>query len=202
MASRPVLAFTAALLLGGASSEARATEPLPESLAGYYRARGVTTEPATDRRRPIQGTLLVTAATGGGYDLRFSFQTKMTTPGGTQRADLLGTGEARVEAQALVGDAETQMILASIPGVDPQFAFIPGYLGPRIRSHFRMDPTDESERFQADIETRAAPGYEYLETRTRLELERISRETPEDARLPLPVPYDEREASPPERGEE
>jgi len=186
------------LLLGGAPAPAGADEPLPASLEGYYRARGVTTEEASRHTRPIEGTILVTAlpegddaGEGEGYALRFSFRTKRTTPDGSLRADLIGIGSGRVDDGALLGRTETQVIVAAIPGIDPQFAFIPGRLGPRIVSDFRMRAGDAAERFHAEIETRPAAGFEYAATRTRLDLERISRDTPEDDRLPLPKPYDD-----------
>lgn len=193
MRVRWLLPLVAALLPASPPLAARSAEPLPESLEGYYRGRGVTTEQATGRTRPIHGTVLVTPLPEAeGYALRFSFRTKTTSPDGSLRADLIGTGVAHAEREELVGESETQVIVAAIPGIDPQFAFIPGRLGPRIVSGFRMRAGDEAEQFHADIETHPAPGFEYAATRTRLDLERISREVPQDARLPLPLPYDRR----------
>ena len=159
-------------------------------LEGYYRAQGITVERAAGIKRRLAGVLIVSPARdgAGGFALRFNFKTQISTPDGGVQADLIGTGDGRVEGGELRGHTETQVIWAAIPGIDPQFAFIPGRLGPRIRSTFSMRPGDEAEEFRAEVETVAAPGFEYAATRTTMRLERISREAPQDERLPLPTP--------------
>jgi hypothetical protein len=173
-----------------APAVARAADPAPlGDLEGYYRANGITVERAAGVKRPLSGVLIVAPAREGrGWDLRFSFKTQISTPDGSVRADLIGTGDGLVERGELRGHAETQVIWAAIPGVDPQFAFIPGRLGPRIQSTFSMRPGDDADAFRGEVETVAAPGFEYAATRSTMRLERISREAPQDERLPLPKP--------------
>ena len=166
--------------------------PLPADMEGFYEAKGVTTVKSTGSRRRLKGTFIVThAPEGEGYDIRFSFKTQMSTPGGPQRADLIGTGEARVVDAKVVGSAETQLLLASVPGVDPQFAFIPGQLGPRIEQTFVMSATDEEGEFKSEIESEAVSGNEYPATRTTLRVKLVDATVPEDKRLPLPKPHDD-----------
>jgi hypothetical protein len=166
--------------------------PLPASMEGFYEGKGVTTVKSTGSRRRVKGTFVVTrAANGDGYEIRFSFKTQMPSPGGPMRADLLGTGDARVVDDKVLGTTETQLLFASIPGVDPQFAFIPGKLGPRIQQTFQMTATDEPGEFKSEIESEAVPGYEYPATRTTMRVKLIDPTVPQDKRLPLPQPHDD-----------
>ena len=39
--------------------------------------------------------------------------------------DVIGTGDGTVDGRSLRGRAETQLVIASVPGVDTAFAFVP-----------------------------------------------------------------------------
>ena len=134
--------------------------------AGMYRVRGLTTDEATGATRALQGTVIV-APDEDGYATTFSLDTAIETAQGPVQADLVGSGDGRVQDDGVLeGRAETRMFLAAIPGLDPEFPWIPGRLGPRVLSEFRMQP--DGTAFRIEIVTRAAPGEDYAGTRTTL----------------------------------
>ncbi len=132
---------------------------------GMYDVRGLTTDEATGATRPLAGTVIVAGA-GDGSAATFSLDTEIETAQGPVQAELIGSGEGRVRGGGLMGRAETRMFLAAIPGLDPKFPWIPGRLGPRVLSDFRMEP--DGTAFLIEIATRAAPGEDYAGTRTTL----------------------------------
>ena len=177
MRSRSALGLTLALAVGalaacdpGDGLGARGGSPAAASpapgFAGLYAVSGVTTDPQSGGTRRIAGTVIV-AGGAEAHDATFSLSTEIATPDGPIQADLIGTGEGRVEDGVLTGRAETQMFLAAVPGVDPGFPWIPGRLGPRVVSRFAMS-RDAAGDHRIEIETRAAPGEDYGFTRTRL----------------------------------
>lgn len=162
------LALAACDPQGGAAPGAVGSPP-PKTpdlrFAGTYDVRGLTTDPDTGETRRIAGTVVLAGA-GDGYDATFSLATQIETPDGPVQADLIGTGEGKVAAEALEGTADTRMFLAAIPGLDPKFPWIPGRLGPRVHSDFRMRP--EGPAFRIEIASRPAPGAAYAPTTTVL----------------------------------
>jgi hypothetical protein len=177
MTPRAFRALLAALLALACDREPAvdvAAPPPPGRLdfAGLYRVSGYTTVRRSGEQRRIEGTVIVARAAAGSpepYTATFDLETEFASPAGPIRADVIGSARAAEAREGLAGTAETRIFLASVPGLDPSFAWVPGRLGPRVVSEFRMRPAAESERtFEIQIETRAARGESYEDTRTTL----------------------------------
>src|SRR5262245_44823857 len=137
-ASIALLAATLAALFacGGAEEREVAAEETGEEIPipGMYKVEGVTVDKASGERRDISG-MVILAVDGDSYTATFHLAT--TFPGsGTEpvAAEVIGKGEGKVEGRKLPGTAHTQVVVASVPGVDPNFAFIPRQVSTRIIS--------------------------------------------------------------------
>ncbi len=151
--------------------EATPPDRIPPSLSGMYRVEGTTTVKGTGIEREIKGTVIL-AQEGNRYTATFSLATTFPTEEGPIQADVIGKGEGRVEGTSLQGTAETQIVMASVPGIDSGFAFVPRYVGPRIvstaKGHREKDGT-----LLIEIESNPAEGEDYLPTRTTLRGTRV-----------------------------
>jgi hypothetical protein len=79
----------------------------------------------------------------------------------------VGTGAGRVEGTVLIGTADTNLLVASVPGVDVGFAYVPREVGPRIVSRSRAEFAADGT-LQVEIENEPAEGEDYEPTRTSL----------------------------------
>ena len=137
-----------------------------------YSVEGVTTETASGHQRKLSGTIIL-AEEGPRYTATFSLAT--TYPGGDQSlpAEVIGKGEGSIEGRTLKGTNHTQLVVTTVPGVDPGFAFIPRMVSTRIvsTSVTRLAPDGSVE-----IELANAPeeGEDYSPTRTVLSGRRVS----------------------------
>lgn len=167
------LAASALLCLPGCGSEAPPAEPDLEvpSFSGTYRVSGRTVERESGRGRDIEGTVVISQE-GDAYSASFELTTLFPTPGGASEAQVVGTGEGRLQGDELHGTASTQIILAQVPGVDADFAFLPRSYGPRITSR-SVSRLDEDGALAIEIENEAAEGETYRGTRTSLRGTRI-----------------------------
>lgn len=169
--------LTSTTLLGlacGSAPEgaAPAAEEAGLPISGMYSVEGVTTETASGHQRKLSGTIIL-AEEGPRYTATFSLAT--TYPGGEQSlpAEVIGQGEGTVEGRTLKGTNHTQLVVTTVPGVDPGFAFIPRMVSTRIVS-------TSVTRLEADgsveIELANAPeeGEDYSPSRTRLTGKRVS----------------------------
>jgi hypothetical protein len=126
---------------------------------------GVTIDKTTGIQRPIYGRIVLTIS-GDRYTTHFELSTLF--PGMTaSAAQVTGTGEGRVEGTRLVGEADTHLSLATAPGIDAGFAFVPRTVSPRIRSRSTAEIFPDGS-VRAEIENEAAEGSEYAPTRTTL----------------------------------
>ena len=174
LASLMLLAWAVfSLACGGAESveaEAPAAEATP--ISGRYEVKGVTIALESGHRRDIAGTVIL-AEDGGTYTAAFQLQT--TYPGAEEAlpAEVIGTGVGTVEGRTLRGTAQTQLSMATVPGVDPGFAFIPRMVSTRIVStSVTTIATDGTVTIE--IESQSAGGEDYAPTRTTLRGTRIS----------------------------
>ena len=141
-------------------------------ISGMYSVAGVTTETGSGHQRKLSGTIIL-AEEGARYTATFSLAT--TYPGGDQSlpAEVIGKGEGTIEGRTLKGTSHTQLVVTTVPGVDPGFAFIPRMVSTRIvsTSVTRLEPDGSVE-----IELTNAPeaGEDYLPTRTVLSGRRVS----------------------------
>ncbi len=138
----------------------------PSSLAGSYAMEGTTTETQSKRTRKISGTVII-AMEGSNYTSTFSLKTTYPTPDGPLPADVIGKGSGVIEGNALRGTAHTQLVMATVPGVDTGFAFVPRFVGPRILSKSVGTLQDDST-LVIEVENEAEPGETYPPTRTTL----------------------------------
>ena len=66
--------------------------------------------------RPVRGTVVIKrAAPEAPHLVTFSLETEFSPPEGTLEAELIGTAEARREKEALLGTADTQMLMGTLP---------------------------------------------------------------------------------------
>lgn len=144
----------------------------PQPLSGLYEVSGRTVDKATGSERNLSGTVIVSAE-GDAYTATFNLNTTIMTQGDPRRAELIGKGEGRVAGRTLEGGAETQMIVALVPGVDAGFGMLPRHVTARILNQSKATIADDGT-VRIEIESEAAPGTEYAPTHTTLRGRRVS----------------------------
>ena len=143
--------------------------PIP----GMYKVEGATVDKASGERRDISGTVIL-AIEGDNYTATFHLAT--TFPGsGTDpiAAEVIGKGEGKVEGRTLTGTAHTQLVVASVPGVDPNFAFIPRQVSTRLISD-SVTTISRGGAVVIQTESRGEEGEHYSPTKTTLKGQRIA----------------------------
>jgi hypothetical protein len=141
--------------------------------SGAYRVNGKTIEKGTMNSRPLQGTIILVQE-GNSYTATYDLQTELPTPEGpSARAQVVGKGDGMVKAAGLEGSATTQIVWATVPGVDSQFAFVPKRFGPRLtsRSKARLQPDGS---ILIEIDSEGVGGTRYTPTHTTLRGVRIN----------------------------
>jgi hypothetical protein len=166
------------ILLAGLLLGCGQTDPPPSAtsepalpISGLYKVTGETVTLATGDAREIAGTVILTE-TEFGYTATFSLNT--TAPGADQAmpAEVIGTGEGTIAERTLDGTADTQLVMSTVPGIDPGFAFIPHSVSTRIRSVSHAEVANDGALI-IEIENEAVPGHEYAKTRTSLRGHRL-----------------------------
>ena len=158
---------------GDSATDRVAEESGPRDFAGVYRVSGTTVELASGITRQLSGHVALRQE-GEHYTTNFELSTEYLQQGqgDGMSAEVIGEGTGRVEGDMLRGSARTQFVLATVPGIDAGFAFVPRRVGPRIVSstvaHLRQDGSIEIE-----IESQPEAGQQYRPTRTTLLGERI-----------------------------
>ena len=150
----------------GGVGPVEAAPPPPEGFVGAWEVKGLTEDLRRGDSRRIEGKLVLNES-GGLYSGSSELETQFPSEGGPVDAHVLGTATGEREGNVLKGDAETQLVVATVPGVHTDFAFIPRQVGTRIEStwtaRFRQDGT-----LIIELENRPAAGEEYSPTRTTL----------------------------------
>jgi hypothetical protein len=149
--------------------EAGEEVPIP----GMYHVEGATVDKASGERRDISGTVIL-AVEGDEYTATFHLATNF--PGsGTEpvAAEVIGRGEGKVEGRTLKGTAHTQVVVASVPGVDPNFAFIPRQVSTRLISD-SVTTISRSGSVVIRTDSRGEEGEHYSPTMTTLKGQRIA----------------------------
>lgn len=141
-------------------------------IGGMYEVTGVTVAQESGHRREIAGTLIIVEY-GDRYTATFDLNT--TYPGADQAlpAEVIGKGEGKIDGRKLTGSAETQLVMATVPGIDPGFAYVPRMVSTRIASSSVATITPDGN-VSIEIQNRPGPGAEYSPTRTTLHGSRIS----------------------------
>lgn len=173
------LALLLALALAAAGcrsdSEVAPEDEAPAEVApisGLYRVSGHTAPAKGGRKRAISGTIVLTDQ-GDSYTASFNLTTVYPGEGEDLPADVIGHGEGTIEGRTLRGTAQTQLVVTTVPGVDPAFAYIPRTVTTRLVSTTMTTLTPEGG-VSIEIENVPAPGEEYVPTRTKLMGNRIS----------------------------
>ena len=147
-----------------AAEESAAAEAAP--IAGMYEVTGTTVDTNTGGEREISGTVIL-ADEGDTYSATFHLTTVVESADGSLPAEVIGKGAGTIEGGTLRGSAETQLVISTIPGIDPAFAYIPRTTTTRLASK-------SVTTFAADgsllilIESTGAAGEIYAPTRTTL----------------------------------
>ncbi len=111
---------------------------------------------------------MILSQDGATYTSTFTMKTMFPTPGGASvDTDVIGTGDGTIDGRNLRGTAQTQLVMASVPGVDTGFAFMPRTVSTRIVSKVRGELRDDGS-ISLEIESEPAEGEEYVPTRTVL----------------------------------
>jgi hypothetical protein len=172
--SSRVLATLALWALACGSEPAQVEEPVEVApIAGMYEVHGDTVALETGHKREIAGTVIL-ADEGASYTATFNLTT--TYPGAEEAlpAEVIGKGEGSIEGRTLRGTAQTQLVMATVPGVDPGFAFVPRMVSTRIISTTTTTIAADGT-VTIEIENQPAAGEEsYAPTRTTLRGSRIS----------------------------
>lgn len=167
------LALVIACGSGDRPNAEKTAEPRPAApLSGSYRVSGTTVDRTTGAERSVSGTLIVIAEDDS-YTSTFDLSTTLHLSGTPQRAELVGRGEGRVDGRHLTGTAETQLIVALVPGVDAGFGLLPRMATTRILNRSDATVADDGS-VTIEIESSPAPGEDYAPTRTRLRGRRVS----------------------------
>ncbi len=170
-----VLAVTGLLTACGSETDPAVPTPEPgaaDAISGLYKVTGVTVEQESGDEREIAGTVIL-AQQGDRYTVTFDLTTQFPTPSGPVQSDVIGQGEGSVDGEILEGTAETQIVAASVPGVDSKFAFIPRQVSARIVST-TVSRVYADGSVSIEIESQPVEGQQYAATRTSLKGERIA----------------------------
>jgi hypothetical protein len=153
---------------GPAEEQPVSSSPEPRNLdvSGMYAVEGETVTVGADERRDIAGTVILVQE---GDAFTATFELKTTYPGVEEElpADVIGKGEGKIEGRSFKGTTEQQLVMATVPGIDTGFAFVPRHVGTRIVSDTVGEFSDDGD-VSIQIETRPAEGERYRPTRTTL----------------------------------
>jgi len=171
MASRARAPLAATALLVAAIAKAQSDAP-GDPFAGTYDVTGVTTDVRTGESRKITGHVVLTKH-GAAYRAASELSTDYPTSGGAVRADVIGTGEGRVDGGVLKGTSHIQLVLQKVPGIDTNFAFVPREVGPRIVSTWTAR-RDRDGALVVELSNRPEKGEQYAATTTKLRGTRVA----------------------------
>ena len=171
MVFRTSASLAAILLLFTAIAQAEG-ESSDDPFVGTYDVVGVTTNVRSGDTRKIAGHVVLSKS-GEEYRAASQLATDYPTAGGAVHADVVGTGEARLEGGMLKGTARTQLVLQKVPGVDTNFAFVPREVGPRIASTWTAR-LDKDRTLVVELSNRPAKGEQYSATTTKLRGTRVA----------------------------
>ena len=179
MATRiPLSILSAALLLIAACERSPESGGTPDvaaeatPIAGMYEVKGATVDSASGSKREISGTVIL-AEEGENYTATFHLATVFEGTEGVLPAEVIGKGAGIIEGRELTGEAETQLVISSIPGIDPAFAFIPRTTTTRLLSK-SLTTIAADGSVAIEISNTPAKGESYSPTRTTLRGRRVA----------------------------
>jgi hypothetical protein len=162
------------LVLGCGGQDAEVAEEKIEvvPIPGRYEVRGATVAVESGHKRGIAGTIILSEEDGR-YTATFDLATTYPGAEAALPAQVIGKGEGTIEGRTLRGTAQTQLLMAAVPGVDPGFAFIRPQLSARLLST-TVATIAADGNLSIDIENQPAEGEDYAPTRTTLHGMRVS----------------------------
>jgi len=151
---------------GGETETAVEVESPATPIAGMYEVEGTTVESDSGNQREISGSVIL-AEDGERYTATFHLNTVFEGGRGVLPAEVIGKGSGIIDGRTLSGTAETQLVISSVPGVDPGFAFIPRTTTTRLVSTSVTSIANDGT-VEIIIENEGAAGESYRPTRTTL----------------------------------
>ena len=132
----------------------------------------MTVNTTSGQQREISGTVIL-AEDGANYVATFQLNT--TYPGAAEAlpAEVIGKGEGSIDGRTLRGSATTQLVMATVPGVDPGFAYMPRQVTTRIVSTSVAEIAADGS-LTIEIENSPGEDEQYSPTRTSLRGSRVS----------------------------
>ncbi len=164
--------LASALGLSGAAAAEDVPRAGKDPWSGTYQVQGLTVDRRSGDTRRIQGHVVLTRKNDH-WIAAAELKTNFPSHGGSVSADVIGRGDGKLRGNALVGTAQTQLVIQTVPGVDTNFGFIPRTVGPRLLS----DWTARWERpgeLSIELTNRAEEGEDYSPTKTTLKGRRVS----------------------------
>jgi hypothetical protein len=176
MIVRSSRALPAVILLvvgcGGQDAEVAEEKIEVTPIPGRYEVRGSTVAIESGRKRDIAGTIILSEQ-GGRYTATFDLKTTYPGAEAALPAQVIGKGDGAIEGRTLRGTAQTQLVMATVPGVDPSFAFIRPQVSTRLISTTVATIAADGD-LSIEIENQPAEGEDYAPTRTTLRGSRVS----------------------------
>jgi hypothetical protein len=162
------------LVLGCGGQDAEVAEEKIEAvpIPGRYEVRGSTFAIESGHKRDIAG-IIILSEEGESYSATFDLATTYPGAEAALPAQVIGKGEGMIEGRTLRGTAQTQLVMASVPGVDPGFAFIRPQVSTRLVST-TVATIAANGNLSIKIENQPAGSADYAPTRTTLRGSRVS----------------------------
>ena len=160
------------LACGGQDTEVAEEKIEVTPIPGRYEVHGATVATESGHKREIAG-IIILSEQGGGYTATFDLATTYPGAEAALPAQVIGKGEGTIEGRTLRGTAQTQLVMATVPGVDPGFAFIRPQVSTRLISTTVATIAADGD-LSIEIENQPAEGGDYAPTRTTLRGSRVS----------------------------
>lgn len=174
MTARFLPALTLILLLqsgcsSGSDSEASQSN---SDFSGLYDVRGFSEEIGSGESRELAGTVVLRQE-GDHYSATFELDTRFPYGDTSVAATVIGQGSGSVNGTTLLGEAHTQVVISTVPGVDPGFAFIPRMVTTTITSISKTQIESDGS-VTIELANQPAPGASYAPTLTKLKGTRVA----------------------------
>jgi hypothetical protein len=158
--------FTLAPVPAVSAEEASGEDPF----SGTWDVQGMTTDVKSGDTRRIEGHVVLTRK-GDRWAAASELVTKFPTMGGPVHTQVIGTGVGHRDGKGLAGEAHTQLVIQTVPGVDTDFAFIPRQVGPRLVS--KWTARFEGGVLFVELSNQPEAGEDYAPTKTVLRGKRV-----------------------------
>jgi hypothetical protein len=166
----PVLTLMIGLCSCG--SDTKEAAPAGGDFSGLYDVGGFTEEIGSGESRALSGTVVLRQE-GDAYHATFELDTEFPFGDAKVAATVIGQGDGAVKGSLLTGETRTQVVVSTVPGVDPGFAFIPRMVTTKLVSSSKTRIEGDGS-VTIELQTQAAPGETYIPTRTKLKGVRVA----------------------------